>query len=144
MAKNAVLKAEKNGKKRIFLIATGLGLVVMITGLLFFRLPSRGLSTGLGKAEADSFLEKLRKGQIDQAWQSAASDFKSYMGKDTLRTLVKKNPALKELAKQVDGDSHNGDARNVYEYLSQKSSKRIAIGVALENGQPKVDSLEIR
>jgi hypothetical protein len=51
---------------------------------------------------------------------------------------------LKELAKPVEGDSHNGDDRNVYEYMSQKSSKRIAVGVALENGQPKVDSLEIR
>ena len=76
--------------------------------------------------------------------QSAASDFKSYMGKDTLRTLVKKNPALKEIAKPVEGDSHQGDDRDVYEYLTQKSSKRIAVGVALENGQPKVDSLEIR
>ena len=39
MAKNAVLKAEKSGKKPKFLIATGLGLglVVLITGLLFFR-----------------------------------------------------------------------------------------------------------
>ena len=123
-----------------------MGLVLAMSALgvwLFVSGPTRPVPGGPGKVEADAFLENLRKGRTDQAWQAAASDLKSFMGKDSLRALVKKHPSLKEQASGVAEGMQAGDGREIHEYLTQKTGKKITIGVTLENGKPKVDSVQI-
>lgn len=146
MAGNEKQKEEKRERKFPFLLAMGalLAFTALIVALKLFLLTPGAFPSGPGKAEADAFLEKLRKNQTDLAWQSAGSDLKSYMGKDSLRTFVKKNPAFKESASSVAVEKTDGEGREVHEYLTKKSGKKITVGVTLENGIPKVDSLQIR
>ena len=145
VAKKPRLAEETKPFKPMVWIFPGvvLGLIAICAMVWFFRFQSQPLPGGPGKAEADTFLEKLRRGQTDQAWQSAGSDLKSYMGKETLRALVKKNPALRESAASVPSANHGGNGREIHEYLTEKSGKKIAIGVTLENGKPRVDSIEV-
>ena len=44
---------------------------------------------------AEAFLGALRAGQVEQAWGATSPEFKSLMGLDALRDLVKRNPALR-------------------------------------------------
>lgn len=48
-----------------------------------------------GREAADKFLEAVRAGQFDSAWQATSTEFKSLMGLDSLRDLAKTRPALK-------------------------------------------------
>lgn len=144
MESQAGHRAGMAGNRRTVWIAASLGLVLVALGVwLFFGAANRPGPGGPGKVEADAFLENLRKGRSDQAWQSAASDLKSYMGKDSLRALVKKHPALKEQVSSVAGGLQAGDGREIHEYQTQKSGKKITVGVTMENGKPRVDSVQI-
>lgn len=44
---------------------------------------------------AEAFLGELRAGKVEPAWDATSPEFKSLMGLDALRDLVKKNPALR-------------------------------------------------
>ncbi|OJW08358.1 MAG: hypothetical protein BGO49_13250 [Planctomycetales bacterium 71-10] len=44
---------------------------------------------------AGAFLGELRAGKVEPAWDATSREFKSLMGLDALRDLVKKNPALR-------------------------------------------------
>lgn len=57
--------------------------------------------------------------------------------------MVKKYPALNEQAFGVEGSFESPDGREIHEYITQKTRKKIAVGISLENGKPKVDSLVI-
>ena len=54
-----------------------------------------------GQGVAASFLDELRAGQVDPAWQATAVEFKSLMGADSLRDYVRTHPALKAKAEFV-------------------------------------------
>jgi hypothetical protein len=44
---------------------------------------------------AEAFLGELRTGRVEPAWDATSAEFKSLMGLDALRDLVRKNPALR-------------------------------------------------
>ena len=41
------------------------------------------------------FLDELRAGRLEPAWQGTSTEFKSLMGLENLRDYVKTHPALK-------------------------------------------------
>jgi hypothetical protein len=47
-----------------------------------------------GRAAAAAFLDDLRAGRIEPAWQGTSVEFKSLMGLDSLRDYVRQHPAL--------------------------------------------------
>lgn len=47
---------------------------------------------------AEAFLGELRAGKVEPAWNATSPEFKSLMGLDALRDLVKKTPALRGAA----------------------------------------------
>ena len=51
-----------------------------------------------GQGVASAFLDELRAGRIDPAWQATTVEFRSLMGADSLRDYVRTHPALKGTA----------------------------------------------
>lgn len=52
-----------------------------------------------GQAIAESFLTRIRSGQMDEAWQNTTPEFKSLMGRESFRDFVRKRPFFKETPK---------------------------------------------
>jgi hypothetical protein len=48
-----------------------------------------------GREAAVQFLDDLRAGRVEPAWQATSTEFKSLMGHESLRDYVKAHPALK-------------------------------------------------
>jgi len=46
------------------------------------------------RAVVEKFLEQVRTGQVDAAWESTTADFKSDEGRDAFRRFVKSRPVL--------------------------------------------------
>ncbi len=55
-----------------------------------------------GREVAVSFLDEIRAGRIEPAWQGTTVEFKSLMGADSLRDYARSHPALKAAAEFVD------------------------------------------
>lgn len=62
-----------------------------------------GAVTDEGREAATRFLDEVRAGRVDPAWQGTSTEFKSYMGLDSLRDYVKLHPALGGPAEFVEG-----------------------------------------
>lgn len=54
-----------------------------------------------GRAVAQTFLDQIRNGQVDAAWDATTAEFKSMLGKEGLRSYVKKNPEARAPAEFV-------------------------------------------
>ena len=72
------------------------GLLLLAVAAWWFLLPARqAVPADDPQAVAVAFLGQVRAGQVDQAWESTGVEFKSFMGRDQFRLLVKKHPELK-------------------------------------------------
>src|SRR5262249_16890319 len=69
-----------------------------------------------GRAAAVQFLDELRAGRLEPAWQGSSTEFKSLMGIENLRDYVKTHPALKGPAEYAESHPMNRDARTMAEY----------------------------
>ena len=49
-----------------------------------------------GLSIAEPFLEEIRQGKVDAAWESTSAEFKSMKGKEDFKKFVKEQPVLKE------------------------------------------------
>lgn len=80
--------------------AAVIGVVVLVVVVVFYRNthPST-LSVNEGLPLAEQFLELIRQGKPDEAWAVTSAEFKSIMGKESFRALVKAKPALRGPAK---------------------------------------------
>jgi hypothetical protein len=93
---------------------------------------------------ADVFLERLRNGEVDAAWESTTADFKSDEGRESFRSVVQARPALKEPAEFVAFKevSLHGLKRGECTYRAGTGT-RIRVVIANENGQWKVEQLVV-
>lgn len=99
-----------------------------------------------GQQVAEAFLQQVRQGQLDAAWQSTTAEFKSYQGRDAFRQQVAQHPWLKQPLQfaAYEVNELNGLVRGqcVYRATSSKAAGRqVRIVVAQEAGQWKVDGL---
>jgi hypothetical protein len=89
----AHLRADRGGKTLLVVL---LVVFVVLAIVVFFTWRSAPTQPDLeeGRAVAESFLELVRKGQPQQAWESTTSEFKSAQGRESFVQYVKKHPAL--------------------------------------------------
>jgi len=114
-------------------------------GLLFLNQPNKsGPDFGSAQSVAKEFLEKVRKGEIDQAWDSASTDFKSYMGKATFRSLVKKTPALREVLTEKETLASDAGQLVKCEFVSTNKPIKITLTVVQEKNTTKIGALQIQ
>jgi hypothetical protein len=103
-----------------------------------------------GRGVADVFLEQLRNGEVDAAWESTTADFKSDEGRESFRSLVQAQPVLREPAEFVvfQEVSLHGLKRGECTYragpISAGPGKEIRVIIANENGSWKVEQLVVQ
>lgn len=80
-----------------------------------------GSATGTGGDEARAiavqFLDELRAGRYEPAWQGTSVEFKSLMGVENLRDYVKTHPALSAPAESIETRTVNRDGHAMTESL---------------------------
>ncbi|MFO0959468.1 MAG: hypothetical protein U0800_18880 [Isosphaeraceae bacterium] len=86
-----------------------------------------------GRAAADKFLEDLRAGRIEPAWQGTTTEFKSLMGLGSLKDLAKTRPALKGTPEHIDSKRIDRGGLSLVEhtYRAQGKTKNKAIDSTL-------------
>ncbi len=70
-----------------------------------------------GREAATQFLDRLRAGQIEPAWEATTAEFKSLMGLESLRDFVKGRPALRSPAEHVSARDARRDGRIMAEHV---------------------------
>jgi len=99
-----------------------------------------------GKA-ADAFLETVRTGKVDAAWESTTAEFKSSEGRESFRRVVTKEAVLKKPLKRSSqepvtiGQLERLELMYQPEDTSLKSSVKLLL--AADGGEWKVDSLSV-
>jgi hypothetical protein len=98
-----------------------------------------------GREIADPFLELVRGGKLDDAWQSTTAEFKSFKGKEEFRKFVAQHAVLKG---PLEFTGHEiietyGLKRNqcAYRPSDAKSPVKIRVLLAQEQDQWKVEAL---
>lgn len=120
--------------------------LLLLAGIVVVWLFLRGGEPALPKdqalATAIEFLDYLKKGDVEKAWGSTNADFRSYMGKETLKNLARKNPALKETRNEPVVLERTPE-KQAFEFKSTKTAKKIQVGLAWEKGTPKIETLKV-
>lgn len=76
-----------------------------------------------GREAADRFLEEVRAGRIEPAWQSTSTEFKSLMGLESLRELAQKQPALKGQPEHIESKRIDRDGLPLTEHAYRAQGK---------------------
>lgn len=102
----------------------------------------------VGRQVADAFLDQVRRGQLDAAWQSTTAEFKSYQGRDAFRAHVTQHPFVRgplEFVRYEVGQLNElTRGQCIYRPASGKPpGRQVRVVVAQEGGQWKVDGLLI-
>lgn len=102
----------------------------------------------MGRQVADAFLDQVRRGQLDAAWQSTTAEFKSYQGRDAFKAQIAQHPFVRgslEFVRYEVGQLHElARGQCVYRPASGKPpGRQLRVVVAQEGGQWKVDGLLI-
>jgi hypothetical protein len=87
--------SSRPGSTRLAVIAA---LAVIAGGayLLYGYFGSSPIKPDSGKAIAEPFLEKIRSGKPDTAWETTTAEFKSNLGRENFLKYVDDHPLLKE------------------------------------------------
>lgn len=139
---------RNGGAGLILLLALGTLVAVAAGAYWMFKKPAV-LPLSEAQSIADPFLAQIRSGQVDSAWASTASDFKSYLGREGFRRFVARQPALKAPLEFVETQKIelDGSPRLECSYRStakppQKPSQ-VRVLLAAEAGQWKVERCEV-
>jgi len=88
-----------------------------------------------GKLIATGFLDDLRAGKVEDAWQGASTEFKSLMGLHSLKDLVKRHPALKAPAEFAE--------RRPVELNGRKLAEHVFLGTSKVRGKPVPSTIKV-
>lgn len=76
-----------------------------------------------GRAVAAQFLDQVRAGQLEAAWQGCSTEFKSLTGVENLRDYVKAHPAPKAPAEFGEARAVDRKGRSMEEYVFRGTAK---------------------
>jgi hypothetical protein len=100
-----------------------------------------------GRPIADRFLQQIRDGDVDAAWESTTADFKSDEGLESFRAFVAARPGLSKPAEflRFEEISVHGLTRWKYTYRVgtplPSGATEVGVLIANERGQWKVEQL---
>ena len=89
-----------------------------------------------GRAAAARFLDELRAGRLEPAWQGTSTEFKSLMGLENLRDYVKTHPALKAPAEYAESRTIDRDGRAMAEYVFHATTQTSAANRSRDDQGP--------
>lgn len=96
-----------------------------------------------GREVATEFLSQLRSGQVDDAWATTSSEFKSFMGRDRLRRFVKEHPALQKPAEFDNFQMVTTSGLNLAEFTFTAESATIRVLLSPGRNAWEVERLHV-
>ena len=138
--------SERGGKSMlVVLLAVFAVLAVAVVSLWMWRSSDTQPDIDAGRAAADRFLEQIRGGQADQAWQATTAEFKSAEGRESFLRYVKEHQALSKPVSFVSVQTVTiQDApRAEYLYRAGKDGGMIRLLAGLDHDTWRVDRISI-
>lgn len=134
-------KPSRQGGTQLIVLSV---LLVLLSGvaLWYWLQPRTQPSLSEGQTVATTFLDKIRDGQPELAWESTTADFKSDQGKESFLRSLKTANALKQPLEfvSVQTVALQDLPRNEYIFRSQEG-QTVRILIGREAGAWKVDRL---
>jgi hypothetical protein len=75
------------------------------------------------RAVSSRFLDEIRSGQVEPAWQGTSSEFKSLMGLENMRDYVKRHPILKTPAEYAESRTIDRNGRTLNEHVFRATTQ---------------------
>ncbi|MGD9647205.1 MAG: hypothetical protein AB7U73_15950 [Pirellulales bacterium] len=121
-------------------IGIAIGLIVWM-----FWSPATQPSVDVGKQVAEEFLQNVRDGRSDQAWQSTTAEFKSALGREKFLQYVKERPYFKKPLSFVSTQTVklHDQSRSEIVYRTADSKATIRLLVGAESGGWHVDRMVV-
>ena len=137
---------KRNGRTALVaLLAVFAVLAVAVIVVWAWRGSATEPDVDAGRAAADRFLEQIRAGQPDQAWQSTTAEFKSAEGRESFSRYVKKHPFLTKPVNFVSVQmvTAQSQPRAEYLYRAGKEGSTIRLLAGLDNDTWRIDRITI-
>ena len=125
-----------------------IGLAILLGAYFAIRRymqPPTEASVDEGRASADAFLNLIRDGKADEAWDASTTEFKSIEGREsfvrkaTTAAILKEPLSFSSMQKVVVGKA----PRSEFLYSSTKSGGTVRVLIGYEGGGWKVDRLTL-
>lgn len=131
----------RRGKTLIVLVAVFVVLAIAV--VLLWRKPATGPNIDEGRAVAEKFLDLIRVGQAQQAWESTTAEFKSAEGRESFVRSVKKQPVLSKPLSfvSVQTATVQGDPRAEYIYRAAEGGKTVRLLAGSDRGSWRIDRM---
>uniref|UniRef100_A0A7C2K0W3 DUF4878 domain-containing protein n=1 Tax=Schlesneria paludicola TaxID=360056 RepID=A0A7C2K0W3_9PLAN len=114
--------------------------VAVAVGIWLWMRPSTQPNVDAGRAIAESFLNLIREGHPDQAWESTTAEFKSAQGKEAFLRHVKPEKYLTQPLEFVSAQTVTVQNQPRSEYVFRSpDGKTIRIVLGREGSTWKVD-----
>jgi len=139
-------RTRRNRAGKAMLMALGAVLVVLGVAVAWMWSSSPTLpNLAEGRAVTEAFLERIRSGQPQQAWESTTAEFKSTEGRESFVRYVKKNVILSKPLTFVSVQmvTAQGQPRAEYIYRSEKPPGNVKLLAGNDRGSWRVDRITI-
>ena len=139
------MNARRGKTALVTLLAVFAALAVLVAVVWFWRSSETKPDIDAGRAAADQFLEQIRTGHADDAWQSTTAEFKSAEGRESFTRYVKQHPILTKPVSFVSVQmvTVQEQPRAEYLYRGGEAGGMIHLLAGLENNTWRVDRLTI-
>lgn len=136
----AAVAKERQGRSLLLVLAPLLVVLAMAAGWYWLR-PSTQPGLEEGRAVAQAFLDDIRAGRPETAWESTTAEFKSASGRESFVTQVRALSALREHLEFISAQTVTvqNELRTEFLFREPKSGATVRIVIGKEDGQWKVD-----
>lgn len=142
--RSANLECRRGNNAFWILSALAMLAAIFIAGWWYVNRP---VSTDNAEQEAIRFLDLIREGEVDLAWEGTTAEFKSFVGLDRLKTTVQQNSALRQPSEIFSSQKVNVGPLELLECLfAPENNPDIQIRVLLaptKKREWKVERLEL-
>lgn len=139
------LPRDRSGSlPRLLIVCLALIALLGIVGSRFVRQPD---VLPDAEVEAVRFLDRIREGDVDVAWEATTAEFKSFIGRERLRKTVAATPVLQQPCELVRCQPAEVGQLKVIECLfrpTEVSDVIVRVLLGSEQGRWRVERLEIQ
>jgi hypothetical protein len=134
-------KSDRRGKTLVVLLAVFVALAIAV--VLMWRKAPTEPSVDEGRSVAEAFLEQIRAGHAQQAWESTTAEFKSAEGRESFVRSVKKHPALAKPLSfvSVQTATVQGNPRAEYIYRAADGGGTVRLLAGNDRGSWRIDRM---
>lgn len=136
---------EIRAGKAVLIALLAIFVVLGVAVVWVWRSPATQPDLAEGRAVTEAFLERIRAGKPQEAWESTTAEFKSAEGRESFVRYVKKNAILtKPLAfVSVQTVTAQGQPRAEYIYRSENPAGTVRLLAGNDQGSWRVDRITL-